>query len=188
MQSSADRHRQAAATFTDRVVGTFDWEVPAPVVEWTARDVVRHLIEWLPGFLQGGSSITLPSGPSVDDDPVGAWTMHRDGVQAVLDDPQRAGEPYRSQMFGELTVAEAISRFYTPDVFMHTWDLARATGQDDRLDEATCADMLDGMSQMEDTLRASGQFGTRQPVPDDASVQDRFIAFIGRDPGWRPPR
>ena len=26
-----------------------------------------------------------------------------------------------------------------------------------------------------------------QPVPDDASVQERFLAFIGRDPRWAPP-
>ena len=36
-------------------------------------------------------------------------------------------------------------------------------------------------------IRASGQFGQQQPVPDDASVQERFLAFIGRDPRWAPP-
>ena len=34
-----------------------------------------------------------------------------------------------------------IDQFYTADVFMHTWDIARATGQDDRLDEAFVADL-----------------------------------------------
>jgi hypothetical protein len=24
------------------------------------------------------------------------------------------------------------------------------------------------------------------PVPDDAPVQDRLMAFVGRDPAWRP--
>jgi len=35
-------------------------------------------------------------------------------------------------------------------------------------------------------LHESGQFGTPQPVADDASPQDRLIALIGRDPGWVP--
>ena len=36
-------------------------------------------------------------------------------------------------------------------------------------------------------LRSSGQFGTRQPVADDASSEQRLAAFIGRDPYWAPP-
>jgi hypothetical protein len=29
-------------------------------------------------------------------------------------------------------------------------------------------------------------FGERVPVPDDAPALDRFIGFMGRDPGWTP--
>ena len=69
---------------------------------------------------------------------------------------------------------------------MHTWDLARATGQDDTLDPERCAAMLAGMEQMEDAIRGSGQYGPRFPVAEDADVQARLLGFIGRDPGWRP--
>ncbi len=185
--SPADWHRQAAATFTERVEAVTDWAAPTPVKEWVARDIVDHLTTWLPDFLESGSGLRLPAGPAAADDPVGAWRAQRDAVQELLDDPQRSAMPYRSDALGELTVEQVLTQFYTADVFMHTWDLARATGQDDRLDEQTCAGMLEGMSQMEDMLRASGQFGTRQPVADDAPVRDRFIAFIGRDPHWQPP-
>ena len=145
-------HRAIAATFTEKVLGTSDWDAPTPVAEWAARDVVRHLVTWLPGFLGAGTQIELPAGPSVDDDPVGAWRAHVDAVQGLLDNPQFAEMPYQSSMFGELTVAEAINQFYTADIFMHTWDLARATGQPDRLDAQTCAHMLAGMSDMELSL------------------------------------
>ena len=70
---------------------------------------------------------------------------------------------------------------------MHTWDLARATGQDDLLDQTRCAELLAGMEPMEKVIRESGQFGTRVVVPGGASAQDRLIGFIGRDPSWRPP-
>jgi hypothetical protein len=69
---------------------------------------------------------------------------------------------------------------------MHTWDLARATGQDDVLDPEYCAELLEGMIPYEEAIRASGQYGPRIPVPDDAPVQDRMLGFIGRDPSWRP--
>ena len=76
----------------------------------------------------------------------------------------------------------AIAQFFTGDVFMHTWDLARATGQDERLDQQTCADMLAGMEPIEELLRSSGQYGPGVPVPVDADVQTRLLGFIGRDP------
>jgi len=44
----AERHREIGRVFTGRVRGTRSWDVPSPVAEWTARDVVRHLTEWLP--------------------------------------------------------------------------------------------------------------------------------------------
>ena len=70
---------------------------------------------------------------------------------------------------------------------MHTWDLARATGQDETLDAETCAAMLAGMEPMDEVLRASGQYGPRVEVPDDADPQTKLIGFIGRDPSWRAP-
>ncbi len=65
---------------------------------------------------------------------------------------------------------------------MHTWDLARATGQDETLDPAKCAELLAGMEPIDELLRTSGQYGPRVELPDGADVQSRMLAFIGRDP------
>jgi len=184
----AERHRQIAGGFADRVRGARAWDVPAPVAGWTARDVVRHLVEWLPGLLSSGAGVTLPTGPSVDDDPVAAWQAHRDAVQALLDDPATADRVLRNPNLGEVPLDRAIDQFYTSDVFMHTWDLARATGQDDRLDPEFCAQLLAGMEPIEEVIRSSGHFGPRVPVKDDADPQTRLLGFIGRDPQWTPPR
>jgi uncharacterized protein (TIGR03086 family) len=184
--TAADEHREIAGAFTDRVVGTTDWDVPAPVGGWLARDVVRHLVEWFPAFLEGGTGITLPTGPSVDDDPVGAWKTHSVAVQELLDDPATAEKMLSNPHIGEMPLEQAISRIYTSDVFMHTWDLARATGQDDRLDADRCQMMFEGMQPMDEMLRASGQYGPRVAVPDDADPQTKLLGFIGRDPEWKP--
>jgi uncharacterized protein (TIGR03086 family) len=183
----AERHREVGQRFTDRVRGTRSWDVPSPVAEWTARDVVRHLVEWFPPFLRSGSGLELPSGPSVDDDPVAAWCVHDDAVQALLDDPATAERRLTNPHIGDLPLDRAIDQFYTADVFMHTWDLARATGQDDRLDPDFCAQMLTTSEPVEELMRSSGQFGPRVPVADDADAQTRLLGFIGRDPEWTPP-
>src|SRR5690242_6900533 len=120
----AERHRQIAGQFTERVRGTKSWDVPAPVEGWTARDVVRHLTDWLPNFLASGADLELPHGPSVDNDPVTAWQVHADGVQAVLDDPAMARRELSNPHIGSLPVTTAIDQFYTSDVFMHIWDLS----------------------------------------------------------------
>ena len=69
---------------------------------------------------------------------------------------------------------------------MHTWDLARAAGQDDQLELQLCAGLLGGIETHEDVIRSSGQFGARVPVTDDADAQTKVLGFIGRDPTWTP--
>lgn len=185
MASAADEHRAIAGVFTDRVRGVVPgaWDSPAPCDGWVARDVVRHLVEWFPAFLRSGAGVELPTGPSVDDDPVQAWVTHSDGVQALLDHPSTAGRVLSDRHLGDIPLDRAVGQFYTTDVFLHTWDLARATGQDERLDPDMCARLLDGMLPMDEMLRASGHYGPRVDVGQDADVQTRLLAFIGRTPG-----
>jgi uncharacterized protein (TIGR03086 family) len=180
----AERHRRIAGDLSDRVRGTTDWSAPAPVAGWTARDVVRHLVDWFPGFLATGCDVRLPSGPPVDEDPLAAWQVHADGVQAVLDDPASADRDFSHPNTGTMRLPEAVDRFYTVDVFMHTWDLARATGQGEVLDRGLCSQLLAGMEPIEDLMRSSGQYGPRVTVPAGADVQTRLLGFIGRDPAW----
>jgi uncharacterized protein (TIGR03086 family) len=184
MSSAADEHRLIAGVFTERVRGVApdSWDSPAPCDGWVARDVVRHLVEWFPAFLEAGAGVDLPAGPSADDDPVAAWTVHSDGVQALLDDPATPGRVLSNPHVGELPLDTAVDMFYTSDVFLHTWDLARATGQDERLDAARCARLLEGMLPMDAALRSSGHYGPRVEVPGDADAQTRLLAFIGRRP------
>ncbi len=182
MSDQAAWHRTVADAFGDRVRGTTDWDAPSPVPGWRARDVVDHLTGWFPAFLAVGAGIELPRPTGTD--PVADWAAQSDAIQAVLDDPASADRMLRNPHIGEVPLPEAIDRFYTADVFMHTWDLARATGQDDRLDPDFCTRLLGGMEQMEEILRSSGQYGPRVPVPVDADPQDRLIGFIGRDPQW----
>ena len=184
MSGPADEHRRIAGEFTTTAEGATpaSWDQPAPVEGWVARDVVRHLVEWLPAFLEGATQITLPAGPSVDDDPVGAWRAQTDAVQALLDDADRAERTYDLPHIGPMTLELAIDMIYTSDVFLHRWDLARATGQDETLDPEKCAVMLEGMLPMDEVLRQSGQYGPRVEVPDDADVQTKLLGFIGRTP------
>lgn len=183
MSETADRFRLLAGGFTERVRAVPDdrWNAPAPCEGWVARDVVQHLVEWVPGFFSD-SPVRFPPVPAVHEDPVGAWDAVRQGIQSALDDPEVAAAEVTSRA-GTHPVETAVAMFLLPDVLVHTWDLARAAGLDDTLDPAEVQRALDGIGQMdEQMLVASGQFGPRVPVPDDADEQTRLIALTGRTP------
>ena len=182
----ADKHRRIAAVFSERTVGVRDWDAPAPVAGWTARDVVEHLVTWFPAFLHAGTGIARPAGPAAADDPVGAWRTHGAAIQDLLDDPASTDVVFSHEHTGTMPLPVAVDRFYTSDVFMHTWDLARASDLDHGLDRAECAAILAGMEPMDEVLRASGQYGPRMPVDDGADAVTRLMAFVGREPGWTP--
>lgn len=181
---AAARHRDVAAGFADVIAGVTDWNAPTPVDGWVARDVVAHLVDWFTGFLAAGG-VELPAGPTVADDPAGAWSAHASGVQALLDGPS-AEDTFTHPMAGEHRLADAVDQFYTADVFMHTWDLARSQGLTPDLDAAFARRLLDGMASIDEMLRSSGQYGPKVEVPDDADVVSRLMGFIGRDPAWTP--
>ncbi len=182
MSTVADRFRSVAADFTTRVEETPDdeWDAPAPCEGWVARDVVAHLVEWVPGFLAMGLDKEAVELPSVDDGVEEAWAACRDHVQARLDDPGVSDVVFKSPQLGEMPLEVAIERFVLGDVLVHTWDLARATGQDETIDATEAEGMFTGMEPMAEMLAQSGQFGARTPVADDAPFQDKLIALTGR--------
>ena len=183
MTEIADRYRRVAAGFTERArhVTPDAWERAAPCEGWVARDVVRHLVEWVPAFFQAAGGPDLPSG-SVDDDPAGAWSALTDAIQRALDDSAASSATIAHPRAGTHRFDDAIDIFVTGDVLVHTWDLARAAGLDETLDPDEVERQLAGMEPWDEALRSSGQYGPRVAVPDGADAQSRLIAFTGRRP------
>ena len=181
----ADRHRAVAADFAKHVSAVQNWQSPTPVDGWVARDIVAHLIGWFGEFLNAGG-VELPAGPAADADPITAWRAHTAGVQDLLDGAVAETE-FTHPMAGTHRLADAVDRFYTADVYMHTWDLATAAGRNSGLDPDFAAELLAGMAGIEDLLRSSGQYGTAVEVGADADPVTRLVGFIGRDPAWSAP-
>ena len=182
--TTAERFRRVAGRFTDRAneVPEGAWENPAPCDGWTARDIVDHLVTWVPGFMSSSAGIVIDPGPPVAIDPAGAWINLADQIQALLDEPEVAAREFDGGPIGTQTVESAIGMIVVGDVVVHTWDLARATGQDESLDPEIVTEMLIGMQPMDEMLRQSGHYGPKVDVDDGADDQTKLIAFTGRTP------
>lgn len=182
MSDAADRYRRVAEGFTARVdaVDAEGWDLSSPCEGWAARDVVVHLVEWFPSFLDAAGGPAIEVDVSASTDPAAAWTSLDRRVQALLDDPASATTTIDHPHAGQHQLDTAIDMFFTGDVLLHTWDLARATGQDESLDAEMVHDMVIGMEPMADQLAASGQYAPRVAVPDDADEQTRLLAIAGR--------
>ena len=184
MSEVAERYQRVASRFTERAseIHGDAWERLAPCEGWVARDVVRHLVEWIPAFLSAAGGPSLPPGPSVDDDPAGAWSALDSGIQSLLDDPVASAAEITHPRAGTHRLDDAIGMFFLGDVLVHTWDLARACGLDETLDPDLVHDMLVGLEPLDGMLRASGQYGPRVEAAPGADEQTRLIAFTGRRP------
>ena len=73
MTETSDRYRRLAADMTETIQHVPDerWGDTSPCPDWTARDVVQHLVD-THGMFMGFVGRSLPAGPSVDADPLAA--------------------------------------------------------------------------------------------------------------------
>ena len=182
MSAIADRYRRLATAFADKVAAVPDdrWGSPSPCEGWTARDVVRHVVETQGMFLASVGRELGPL-PSVDEDPVAAWEAARGVVQADLDDPARASAGYEG-FFGPTTFEETVDRFGCLDLVVHGWDLSRAAGLDDRIDPEEVRRVTADTEGLGDALRAPGVCGPAVEPGPGADEQERLLAHLGRRP------
>lgn len=176
-----DRWTRVAGTFSAVVdhVPADAWERSAPCDGWVARDVVEHLVSWVPSVL-GTSGIDFDR-IAESSDTAEHWHAFADSISAALRDPACAATEFDAGPPGRMRVDAAIDMLVTGDVLVHSWDLAAATGQHVELDTEVVHDMLVGMEPMDELLRSSGHYGPKVAVDDDADETTRLLAFVGRD-------
>ncbi len=176
-----DTYRRRAGAFAALIDGTPPqrWSSPSPCAGWLARDVVAHVVDYSALVLCDKAG--MADAPAFADfaDPGAAFGATRDVLQRVLDD-----EATPRKVVGHLHWSLSF------DLPQHGWDLAVATGQDPTMDPEEVELLwgaLNGDPANWDWQRANGWYKAVVPVPEDASLQDRVLGFLGRDPAWRPP-
>ena len=183
-----DLFERGTAWTATKVAGAQDQlEAETPCEEWTVRRLLDHMLAGQQMFAAApsGAEVAPPSGAPpelVGSDPSGQYeearkaTVHAYAQPGVLEGMVKGSG-------GDVPAMQILGIAFC-DQLIHGWDLAKATGQDTTIpdDLAAAAWMfLDG--QLPDAARGPGKnFKAAVPVADDASVQDKLIAYCGRRP------
>jgi uncharacterized protein (TIGR03086 family) len=177
------RHRCACDGFSSvaEAVAPDAWSVPTPCTEWTARDVVEHVIgfhEFLLLRPLGVRAHRPREGPAARWDATSVALFTALTTEGVLD---RATE----LPGGGTSTPRMMIQALTTDVLVHTWDLARAAELPSDLDDELCVRAYEAVRASE-FRRADGMIGEEIPVAAGARATDKLVAFYGRDPAWVP--
>ncbi|MCU1596173.1 MAG: hypothetical protein JWO12_3565 [Frankiales bacterium] len=174
-----EHYARVADGFTQVVDNVSDWTASTPCEEWDARAVVAHVVDTHRRTLARLDD-SEPEALGADADVTTAWTSVRADLEKALRD--RGDERIPAFFGGEAPFGELVDTLLCADTLLHTWDLARATSQDDTLDLTAVAKAHSFLTPYGEAMRAPGGFGPEVTVPAEASAQERLVAFAGRNP------
>jgi uncharacterized protein (TIGR03086 family) len=149
-----------------------------PCSEWTVQQLLDHLVDGTAYLLSAaaGKDVHAAQATGVE------YRRRVEDVLKALALPDALERTCLSPLGFEWPVSQAVAGTFM-DVLIHTWDVARATGQDEKLDPdlvEACSAMF--LPDMPERGRAAGIVGPTIDVGEDASPQDRLLAAMGRRP------
>jgi uncharacterized protein (TIGR03086 family) len=171
-----DLYRRASDWTLEKVAGvTGKLDSDTTCEDWNVRTLLDHMLDTQRYFAGSarGEDVSPPSPQppaSVGHDPVADFEAARSDVLRTYGD-----EGVIEKTGPALGIAFA-------DALLHGWDLAKSTGQDTTMPEGlpeAAYEMIHG--RFTDDQR-KGVFKPEVSVGDDASAQDKLLAYTGRDP------
>ncbi len=173
MNGPGDIWNQAAAKWTElsAQISDDDWDKPTTCPDWTVRELVDHAMHWQ---AMGGGVLGAGTAPGDE------WSSIHSALGAAFQDP--ANLEGNTEAFGGMP-KQGVAGLVIGDLLIHSWDLARSIGADETLPAEAVESTLFGLQRLpEQMLRGETMFGAAVEVADDASSQDKLLAFVGRQP------
>ena len=162
---------------------------PTPCSQWNVQQLINHNVK-VTGFAHGVLIENITVNPMEVDE-----TQSTDaaiagldaGVATVLELIKSPGtvEKEINTPFGQLTCGQFLMAPFM-DLLIHKWDLAKGTGQSTTLDSGLVEVCYNAFAPQMEGLRAMDFggpiYGPDVPVPAGASMQDKLIGMMGRQP------
>ena len=177
---------RAAYTFdavVRRVPGD-TWERRSPCEDWTAAEVLGHVVWILQRITAGargeGRPAERPEAEIAGADPRATWNDALRTTLAALDQPNVLDRKVEVA-FGTTTI-DGMLGFVPSDLLAHAWDIATTADLDAHLPADMCERFTVGIAAAGDGVRGPGLMAAAVDVPADADAATRFVAQTGRTP------
>ncbi len=176
---------------------------PTPCPEFDARRLLDHLVGVLRkvAVMGRGQNPMVPDVEVADGQWTSAWADAAADTRDVWSADAALGRTVRLP-WTEMTGADTLA-IYTCEIVVHTWDLATATAQSPAWSqgvletafeairrelpaEGRTAVIDEAMEKMPAGVPLSPPFSEAVPVPADAPLIDRLVAWTGRRPHQTP--
>lgn len=177
---------------TARAVGEDQLERPTPCAGRSVGQLLQHVVGLTLAFRAAAEK---DLGPWTDTNPdASGWPPLEDGWRPALEEriPALVAAWQDPPAWQGMTRAggvdlpgEVAGLVALDELVLHGWDLARATGQEYDVDDATAEAVLGFVGQF-DPSGTPGLFGPALEVEDGAPLFDQVLARAGRDPHWTP--
>src|ERR1700733_12989261 len=163
---------------------------PTPCRKYDVAGLVDHIVE------AGHRAVAVGRGqmPPPGDESPHVELSHAPGQlrRAAKEAAQAWGEDSRlssrfTMPWGEEYTGATLVDMYLTELAAHAWDLARATGQIDKLDPSLALPALEGARAMikpqyRNMVEPGAPFGAEVYPAPGADDWERLAAFMGRDP------
>jgi uncharacterized protein (TIGR03086 family) len=163
---------------------------PTPCPNYDVAGLIAHLVEAGHRAAALGRGQAPPPGdesPHVElSDAPGQLRSAAEQAAQAWGDSSRLSSRY-TMPWGEEYTGATLVDMYLAELATHAWDLARATGQIDKLDSSLASPALEGARAMikpqyRNMVEPGVPFGVEIHPAPGADDWERLAAFMGRDP------
>jgi len=163
-----------------------DWGRPTPCTEWNVRQLVNHIVSheyrYADNLATNNSEYYVASRDDdfLGDDPHGSWPR---GV-ALLDEAIAGLDSLDTTISFLLPLpARDVLLVRVFEATVHTWDVSRAIGFDERIDERLAMLTYPLLERLIQVPATQAFFAPPQDtLPSTATPQDRLLHLAGRKP------
>ncbi len=156
-----------------------------PCGEFDVGGVLNHIAVWVQVFESAVNDAPLPFDPMTHTATTDWADTFASSSARIIDGLRTKGFDRPMTMTSSPLPGEFVVNMLLMEYIGHGWDLCRATGHASPYsDHEAAAALTASQAILQPQYRGTGMFEAEVIVPDNAAPMDRFVAFLGRDPGW----
>jgi uncharacterized protein (TIGR03086 family) len=183
-----DLHSRTVANWQRTLDGVRpdQWDGPTPCTDWNVRALVNHVVGeelWTQPLLEGKTIAEVGDqfdGDVLGEDPAAKGRVTSAEAAAAAEKHLPAGGMVNVS-WGQIPAEEYV-RQLAADHLIHAWDLAKATGQDTKMEPDLVDDVAAWFAPNEDMVRAAGVIAAHQDLSGDP--QTDLLSGYGRRADW----